>query len=568
MFEHDSPFFKRSKTIAEGFLQSSIIVDDQILFGDLSSKTIYAVPIENIAEPGRKGQAILSSAPKTEPENSEPVTLEIGSHVLDAQKVINSFANKQIVCSIIKPTTNADWMVSAEKLASTVDIIILDWDINNDNGEDTKKLLGNVLQAANQEPGQLRLLVIYTGDNGIVNISKEIKLEIQKRLSITSEQITEEEEGFALVFGSMRVVVFSKPGTKNLADAHKNRIVEFEELADRATSEFAIMTAGLVSNTVLHSLTQIRLNTHKLLNTFSRTLNAPYLTHRALLPNPEDAENLLSSLIANEIQGIIEESNVGFQGGIDAIREWLTSQKTPVVIDFNLLDQRILFDTSEKIGSLLEKGIYRTLKDKGGFTNVVTAPQQEKVIKELEKKAHSLPWTKSFGQNDKTDDFSDDKFAHITVVRSYYAKSIPKMTLGTIVKKSDNNSYWLCLQPRCDCVRIDVSRPFPFLSLKRNDQNFSLVISDDNGFMRFLPSYKPYAISLFTFATRPEHHGEIVADAQNSSYNFMDTGNIQYKWLGELKPEHAQRIANEFAANLSRVGLDESEWLRLWATKG
>jgi hypothetical protein len=32
------------------------------------------------------------------------------------------------------------------------------------------------------------------------------------------------------------------------------------------------------------------------------------------------------------------------------------------------------------------------------------------------------------------------------------------------------------------------------------------------------------------------------------------------------KFEHAQRIVNEYAAKLSRVGLDESEWLRRWAS--
>lgn len=40
---------------------------------------------------------------------------------------------------------------------------------------------------------------------------------------------------------------------------------------------------------------------------------------------------------------------------------------------------------------------------------------------------------------------------------------------------------------------------------------------------------------------------------------------MQFKWISELKNDHAQRISNDFAAKLSRVGLDESEWLRRWA---
>jgi hypothetical protein len=568
MFEQHTMFFQRSKKIAENFLQTTIIVDDQVVFGAQSNQLHPPVPVEDIEEPGRKGKPMLSQEPVAESVNIGTETQEIGSHVIDAQKIINSFADKRIVCSVIKPESNNDWMVSVQKLASTVDIIILDWEINKDNGQDTKQLLGNILQSANEEPGQLRLIVIYTGDNGIVGISEQINTELQKKLAISSDQITEEEGGFVLVFGSMRVVILSKPGTRNLPEEYKSRIVEFEKLADRVTSEFALMTTGLVSNTVLHSLSQIRLNTYKLLNTFSRTLNAPYLTHRALLPNPEDAETLLNTLVAKEIQGIIEESNVGHQGGLDAIKEWLASQDPPVVIDFDLNNQKVLFDTSEKIGTLLERGIHSTLKDRGGLTGEVSNNQLKEVLKELEKNAHNLPWTKSFGRNDQIDDFSDDKFANITIMRSYYERSVPKMTLGTILKNNDDNTYWLCLQPRCDCVRIETNRAFPFLFLKSSNQKFSLVVFDNNGYIRLLPSYKPYALRLFTFSTKPEYHGEIVADIEASSYFFVDDNNQQYKWLGELKSEHAQRIANEFAANLSRVGLDESEWLRLWATKG
>ena len=39
-------------------------------------------------------------------------------------------------------------------------------------------------------------------------------------------------------------------------------------------------------------------------------------------------------------------------------------------------------------------------------------------------------------------------------------------------------------------------------------------------------------------------------------------GTPRYYWVLDLKESHAQRIANEFSANLARVGLDESEWLR------
>ena len=37
-----------------------------------------------------------------------------------------------------------------------------------------------------------------------------------------------------------------------------------------------------------------------------------------------------------------------------------------------------------------------------------------------------------------------------------------------------------------------------------------------------------------------------------------------FEWVVDLKELHAQRIVNNYCAQLSRVGLNESEWLRLY----
>jgi hypothetical protein len=50
--------------------------------------------------------------------------------------------------------------------------------------------------------------------------------------------------------------------------------------------------------------------------------------------------------------------------------------------------------------------------------------------------------------------------------------------------------------------------------------------------------------------------------AKNNEFTCKSDGK-QYKWIAQLKPEHAQRAAENFSSNLSRIGLTESEWLRL-----
>ena len=48
---------------------------------------------------------------------------------------------------------------------------------------------------------------------------------------------------------------------------------------------------------------------------------------------------------------------------------------------------------------------------------------------------------------------------------------------------------------------------------------------------------------------------------------FCDSNGSNFKWVGELRAEQAQRLSNRFATELSRVGVNESQWLRRWASK-
>jgi len=68
--------------------------------------------------------------------------------------------------------------------------------------------------------------------------------------------------------------------------------------------------------------------------------------------------------------------------------------------------------------------------------------------------------------------------------------------------------------------------------------------------------------SLVRFA--PEKvDGPVTAKKDNDgAFFFAATDGTQYRWLGELKAEFAQRIAHHFASKLSRVAVDNSEWLR------
>ncbi|MCJ7623604.1 MAG: hypothetical protein MUO76_08865, partial [Anaerolineaceae bacterium] len=76
---------------------------------------------------------------------------------------------------------------------------------------------------------------------------------------------------------------------------------------------------------------------------------------------------------------------------------------------------------------------------------------------------------------------------------------------------------------------------------------------------------KPHELRTILFT--PGENETILSTKKNSQFSFTDKSKQEYVWIGELKREHAQRIANQFAAEIARVGLDESEWLRRHSTK-
>jgi hypothetical protein len=553
MFNQSSPFFKRSRIIAEEFLQTTVIVDDQAYFGD--EKSILEIrpptPID-LKPPGRgSGRTSDKEALAGSEEAMVLPPYAIGSHRLNAQKVINSFAQKRIVCSVIRPSDDDDndWITSLENLASSADILIIDWDIRDDNGENALNILEQINRSAIDSPAQLRLFVIYTGSPRIAEIVKKIKAELEDRLEVTIE---EQDDGFSLTFNSTRIVVFAKPDTSNLPLEYDHRKVSFENLAERVTSEFAVMTAGLVSNVIIKSLALVRKNTYKMINKFSVHLDAPYLTHRSLQMNPEDAEDLLTALIGEELRAILEEGYIGGEANMEAIKDWISSLDDEQKLTLSL-NNPVDFDR-DKIIELLKVGITN-------WDGIQSKNQKEKVYKIL---------TKMFQPESSSDKFLDEKFALLTTNRSYYEKRVPSLTLGTIIQKLTDKSYWVCIQPRCDCVRVPPNTAFLFLPLRVVEENkkFDVLLEADEKYINLILNKKPYDLNLITFTPGPNDKGVIVAKVENSGYRFTDTTDEKYKWIGELRPEHAQRIANEFAANLSRVGLDESEWLRLWATKG
>ncbi len=540
-------FFQHSKTIAEKFLQTVVIIDDQAEFGE--RKALEPETDEQVIEKPKDQYASNPDEPALDYSLTPPtVASNPDEHSLDAQAIINSFAEKGIVCSVIKPTKDLTLANTTQKLASSADIIVLDWSLDGaeDKGTKALKILEHISKAATETPRQVRLFIIYTGEPDITDIAERIKTAIESELHVNVNN----GEDFTLKFGSIRISIFVKPYTY-IPPEYQSRTVAFSELAERVTTEFARMTAGLVSNVALEAMSCIRKNTSRLLERFKPELDPAYLTHRFLQPTPEDAEELLITLLAAEIEAILEDEKVGRAASSDPISSWLDANEISEIEPFSgkKLDQA-------QLSQLVEKGL---------------SGLPDKFFNRTQKDTLHINLTASLSKVTGTADL-DAKFAILTNLRSFYENSVRQLTLGTIVKRISSETevlpeaeYYLCIQPVCDAVRLDGARAFLFIPLVVRNDKFSIVIREvslgKETFIRLHPKFKTFHLKLIEFGPR---NGEdrIVSIQSEGTYHFKDVGGRAYEWLGELRSENGLRNLRDLSDEMSRVGLNESEWLR------
>ena len=321
------------------------------------------------------------------------------------------------------------------------------------------------------------------------------------------------------------------------------------------------MTHGLVSNVALRSLAALRSNTYQLLKRFHRELDPPYVTHSTLLV-PEEASDHLVPLIVSEIQAVLEDKKVSDLANLKRVDQWLSDQ-VDHGLKFTLPQHTSEKEYRQGLAFLLTHGVSEEalevlFRDHAKFsTGVLKNP----------KKAVTVVRDQLTGivtlEKDRAN-VTDHELAMLMSVRSRYASPLPRLTLGTIVVEN-RSQYLLCVQPRCDSVRLNAGRSFPFLPMKQvtESDKCEFIIGDAGQTTRLRLYDRPFEVRMVKF--EPGRGKQVFARRMKSGLFFKASGtNHSYRWVADLKSDHSQRVANAYAHQLSRVGLTESEWLRKW----
>ena len=525
---------------AEQYLQTVVLIDDRIYENKSGSVASHlTTPPATRRKPALKSST--SSSAKSDKE-IEKVEVSEEPDEVSFHDVQNSFAKKHIICSLYQPEKSASFDEQSEvyKLCSTADVVIVDWDLDDPSGGKATTLVRSLVEQSRVGiPYQLRLVLIYTLEANLQSVSDKIFESLLDRLNEDGVAVDPQSEGLVLITENARVVVLGKRENTTLTQFSDYWVPE-SDLATRTIREFSRLASGLLQGIVLRGIANLRKNNRRILARFRRDLDMAFLTHRALLL-PDEAFGQIIPLLTDELHAVLEdmlgESPLGESPAVkDILVDWCNKH-----IEVNNDAELSSGDGANRLELL--KGIF--------CDETVTANQRKTLSK------------------NKTADERHEKLGSLMSQRARYDNSQRALHLGVIVRELANDKrYLLCLQPVCDSVRMgDESRAFIFCVLKESEENFTHCVVDSGNNMIKL-AYKPKVSSIFVSNFKSKDNADSVyANEDNRRFIFKDEGEDGngYKWIAELKTEHAQRAAEQFGRELSRVGLTESEWLRIKA---
>lgn len=506
-------FRGRSRRFAQRFLKTAVVVDDRAYMpvGEDDG------PRSEVRTPGRR--------PPTLNQESQHPGERRSEHTLDARSMMDSFSSLGVICGVLGPDQ------SELEAMRQADIVVLDWLLQDGRSGHTLNLLRELL-TGERERNSLRLIAIYTGEAGLEKIYQDVFDE----LNSNSLDPKEDESKKIISYPHGRIVLYAKSAV-NLASALQDRSVAEGELPHKLVEDFASMTEGLLPSIALTSLTAVREGEHKILDRFSAELDPAFVAHMACLPDPEDAERQIVVHVAEELRGLVDEAVAAESpAGKLAVEDWIRRDGRA---SFKFGERELDLQQTVK---LVKEGLKASDLADGAFRHLSTGFACSAI------------------------DDLDERLAFLMSFRTVYNAPPPTLWLGSVVtmEEDGDQTHLICMRPRCDSVRLDKETTFTFLPLVPPSKNKEQIVTRiDQGFTRrsialepsgwILREFRPTEGNRAITATRSEH---------GDGFEFTDSNGMRYKWQGELKAEYAQRIAQTFATTLSRVAVDESEWLR------
>lgn len=495
------------------FVSTVLLIDDQLVYENHPQAVeiqndALIIPTQGTVQPYVEGNTLVF------PNSSS--SLNDTNRKVYVDDLIKDFSTEGLLVTPINPsalgaTDRASCLEILLNLAKKSDVIILDWDMRLKFGSDDLSANELSLSILNKldEDNRYRLVIIYTADGESEVIGKMPKV---SNIDVK-------------IYGKSRIT-----GTN---------VKTYKELACQISLDYLAAKTGLLSSLMLQSLTQLRYSSYAILDNLKSEFDKSVICHHLLLGDYPAFQEFCEGIVQDEIFAYLKNTSED---------DFFTNHALKFLVEEKDFDFKGKSDTEAKTASKITE-----------YINSLEHEDFESTKKEMNK---FLKTKLSANEIKKLQNFS---FYSSILNTSLF----PALRLGCIVKNSD--SYYLCIQPACDSVRIPTKnqvadepnkyspRTFVFIELKRSDDMTDLFIKENDEFISLKICYN----QIKTFSFVGNNDGKVmISDGCYEAYkeNFIEE---KLHYVCCLKPMFAQKIANNFAANISRVGIDQFEWLRL-----
>ncbi|MGA6826950.1 response regulator receiver domain [Nitrospira sp. NS4] len=535
---------------AKKYLQSAVFIDDNIYnqatanpdAGDIEirqPKSVMKV-VEKGGAPSAEKAVILDSS-------------EQSNRPFRTKDLVGSFAKHGIVCALYQPEKDfqADENSTIFNLCQTADLVILDWDFNEVGvqGARPKVLIENLIKSGNRvAPHHVRLIAIYTNTPSLQSIANSLFQHLEK-IEIKPELINSPLR-LQVQAGSTRVIILGKAGGVGRIESEKSFTVFEKDLADLLLREFSTMNQGILSSCALLGMAAVRQSSARILDKFHSDLDAQFLLHRALIRDSEEAFDQLPELLGDEFKAVIEDTEY---------RPYDLSRFVEMACaGVKVKAHASNWKQKDRPG---EEVLREFLHKPNGLSEVLNGNKKaEPIVNKPNNLVGSLADMCSVADTD-----AHCRFAALLAIRTQYQTKHRDLGFGSIVLNRKSDKYSVCIMPPCDSIRLTADTYFPFWELGGSGKGHPIIVQcgDDKWVeLAFIPGKPSKYMRLVSFAPDRTRNIVMATIDTNQRYVFKSQDG-EFEWVAQLKPSHAQRMANTIGQQLSRVGLTEAEWARM-----
>lgn len=600
--------------VANAFLQTVVLLDDRAAFASLDGGK------SDVGDMGAEAPLVEPDDPAAAPvpvaavaREGAPIAREEGQG-LDAGLITKGFAAKGLVCAVLRPHPGATLETETLLAAGRADIVVLDWEMA-DRGQKATAIVRHLHENDTASGGRLRLIAIYTGHSPLTNVYETLRDSLAGfgiPEGMKADRLTLESPG-----KTTRIVTLAKSAAPG-ATRERRFVVGEEELPERLVNEFAKFAGGLLPNATLAAIAALREHTHRMLARLDKSLDGPLITHNILVGEAGDPDGFIASVIMEELESQVPLTQIVRRySGSESIAAYFQHKmersrlkpRMPLETDIARSKDELTLD---EVKGLVRSGLpgldEKTRGIRAAMVPAAAAEHKKTLVQSLHKRLYLLT-----GEDEGQRRAQHDRFALITGMRrdvttvvEAYAETHPALKLGAVLRCG--KEYWVCITPICDCVRIDdAGGSFLLAELLVADGDWNVIIEADGHPVRLVAERKRQTIKSVVFGpatgglVRPMFEAgkpvfpevvpasnkvvaatngaapapvEVVASTEEvapatggavpgADRTIPDAGKAdRYEWLGEMKPMQAQRIVQNFASNIARIGLDEFEWQR------